>query len=67
MAWHGAYEASLGNLHYKYIMQAWSDKTNPKQIHGMVKHHQKWTEMDSTKAKHTCYFDKLWMELHYTC
>ena len=59
MAWHGANEASLGDLHYKCIMQAWSNKTNPKKIHGMVKHHQKWTEMDSTKTMHTCYFDEL--------
>ena len=44
MAWHGADEASLGDLHYKCIMQAWSNKTNPKQVHGMVKHHQKWTQ-----------------------
>ena len=62
----GAYEASLGDLHYKCIMQAWSNKTNPKQVYGMVKHDQKPTEMDSTEAKHTCYFDELWMELHYT-
>ena len=63
MAKHGVYEASLGDLHYKCIMQAWSNKTNPKQVHGMVKYHQKSTEMDSTQAKHTCYFDELWMEL----
>ena len=59
MTKHEVYEASSGDLHCKCVMDGWSDKTNPKQIHGIVKHHQKPTKMDSTQAKHTCYFDEL--------